>query len=250
MAIQGESQMTSQDNLHCLKNLMQLMRCDGRIHSREKEFLKKAAGKLDVAVDDWNALLQEIIHDNVTLYPMQNRRKAVSALKAMMVMAQSDGVVDDKEKKLLLQFAKSIGVSKSEWKEIISSIDIENLFTPFQKLNGQLIALTDDFEKIEDFRKVACDNGADIQITDLEGHLTREVISRAAVCFHAAENKDVSVSRCKLLLERSGGGLICVLNRFQGHQVKYLHEAGLKKCVIEPVYARDIQEIFQHAVVM
>ena len=47
-----------------------------------------------------------------------------------------------------------------------------------------------------------------------------------------------------LLLEKCGGKLACILTRFQGHQVKYLLEIGLNKCIIEPVYARDISDLF------
>jgi hypothetical protein len=48
-----------------------------------------------------------------------------------------------------------------------------------------------------------------------------------------------------MLLEACGEKLVCILTRFQGHQVKYLHEIGLKKCIIEPVYARDVAELFK-----
>ena len=44
----------------------------------------------------------------------------------------------------------------------------------------------------------------------------------------------------KLFLEQ----VSCILTRFQGHQVKYLLEIALKKCIIEPVYARDISDLF------
>ena len=57
--------MTAQDNLNCLKNLMQLMCADGTIHSEEKRFLKKAASELDVAVADWKGLLKEVLRDGV-----------------------------------------------------------------------------------------------------------------------------------------------------------------------------------------
>jgi hypothetical protein len=48
-----------------------------------------------------------------------------------------------------------------------------------------------------------------------------------------------------MLLEKCGGKLVCILTRYQGHQVKYLLEIGLKKCIIEPVYARDIVGLFK-----
>ena len=129
--------MSIQDNLNCLKNLMRLMCCDGRIHTKEKAFLGTAAKELAVQVADWNALLKDVLNDTVPFYPMQDRDKAVAALKAMIVMAKADGTVDEKEKQFALQFAKTIGVSKSEWKQIITGIDADNLFTPLPAAGRQ-----------------------------------------------------------------------------------------------------------------
>ena len=239
--------MSIQDNLNCLKNLMQLMCCDGAIQPKEKAFLGKVAKELAVSVDDWNALLQEVLRDKIPFYPVSDRTKALAELQILIVMAKVDGPVDEKEIQFVQQFAKSIGVSKTEWKEALNHINVENLFTPFQQAtsNGKLVALKDDFEKLDAFQEVAQDNGASVQTIDLKAYLQNDTDSQAIVCFHAAQEKDLTVSRCQLLLAKTGNRLVCILNRFQGHQVKYLHETGLKKCVIEPVYARDIIDIFK-----
>ena len=50
--------------------------------------------------------------------------------------------------------------------------------------------------------------------------------------------------KCKELLEKSGPKTISILTRYQGHQVKYMLEIGLEKCIIEPVYSNDIQKMF------
>ena len=238
--------MTSQDNTNCLKNLMQLMCCDGKIHPKEKVFLSKAAKELAVSVDDWNALLKDVLGDNIPCYQLSDRTKATAALQAMIVMAKADGNVNEKEKQFALRFAKSIGIRRSEWKELLNNVDAENLFAPFQQLAGNLIALTDDFEKLDEFRNVAQDNGASVQTMNLKTYLQADTDSQTIVCFHAAGEKDLSVSRCELLLNKAPDAVVCILNRFQGHQVKYLHETGLKKCIIEPVYDRDIADIFNH----
>ena len=65
------------------------------------------------------------------------------------------------------------------------------------------------------------------------------------ICFHAAPDYCTSVSRCQTLLEKAGEKLICLLTRWQGMQVQYLLETGLRKCVIEPVYPRDIEKMLQ-----
>ena len=235
---------TVTDNLNCIKNLMQLMCCDGTIHTAEKSFLSRAAAELDVRVDDWNSLLKEVLKDDTPLYPFQNREKAVATLKSLIVMSKADGRVDPKEKTLALQFAKSIGVNRSEWKRILKDIDLENLFEPFSRTAGSITAIHDDFEKLDAFLQVAAENGVSTETIGLQELLNTAGNPKDAVCFHAAEDKDVTVMRCQMLLEKCGGKLACILTRFQGHQVKYLLEIGLKKCIIEPVYARDISDLF------
>ena len=158
-------------------------------------------------------------------------------------MAQRDGQVDAKEKELITTFAKSIGVGRREWKQLLKSIDAETLFAVFRQPTGSVMALSDDFEKLQPFMTVAAENGASVDTVDLQSFVETEVSPRTVVCFHAAADKDATVIRCRMLLDKAPERLVCVLTRYQGHQVKYLHEAGLKKCVIEPVYARDIAEI-------
>ena len=233
------------DNLNCIKNLMQLMCCDGTIHAAEKSFLSRAATELEVRVDDWNALLKEVCKDGVPLYPVQNRDKAVATLKSLIVMSKAGGRVDPKEKSLTIQFAKSIGINKSEWKQILKDIDLENLFEPFSKTVGNITAIRDDFDKLDTFLQVAAENGASTETTGLQEFLATANSGKTVVCFHAAEDKDVTVTRCQMLLEKCGGNLACILTRFQGHQVKYLLEIGLSKCIIEPPYARDISDLFK-----
>ena len=235
---------TVTDNLNCIKNLMQLMCYDGTIHTAEKSFLSRAAAELDVRVDDWNGLLKEVLKDGTPLYPVQNRDKAVATLKSLIVMSKVDGLVDPKEKTLTIQFAKSIGVSKSEWKEILKDIDLENLFEPFSRMAGSITVIREDFDKLDAFLQVAGENGVSTETIGLQNLLSTTGNPEDIVCFHAAEDKDVTVTRCQMLLEKCGGKLACILTRFQGHQVKYLLEIGLKKCIIEPAYERDISDLF------
>ncbi|MHC5088657.1 MAG: tellurite resistance TerB family protein [Planctomycetota bacterium] len=236
--------MAVTDNLNCIKNLIQLMCCDGKVYPREKAFLLRAAAELDVQVDDWNGLLKEVIQDNASLYPLQNRDRAVAVLKSLIIMSKADGRVDAKEKALTVRFAKSIGVNKSEWKQILKDIDLETLFDPFTETTGAVTAIRDDFEKLDAFLQVAEENGASTKTVGLREFLD-DGSGETIVCFHAAEDKDETVTRCQMLLEKCGGKLVCILTRYQGHQVKYLLEIGLKKCIIEPVYARDIVGLFK-----
>lgn len=235
----------AQDSMNCLKNLLQIMCCDGSIDREEKKFLSFAAKQLNIEVNDWNAFLQDVLKDGVPMYPVYDRDKAIATLKALVTMAKADTYVDDAEKKYVQDFAKSIGVTKDQWKQILADIQVEEIFKPFQQRSGSLVVLKEDFDQIDAFLTVARENGAVARVAELKpwvesGHQTDEV-----VCFHASPDKDTSLTRCQMLLDKTGGNAVSVLTRFQGHLVKYMLEIGLQKCIIEPVYPRDIIEIFR-----
>ncbi len=233
----------AQDKLNWIKNLIQMMCCDRRIDKAEKEFLFRAAKELDVRVDDWNALLKRVLKDERVRYPISDRANAIAALKSLVVMAKADKKVVESEKRYLLQFAKFIEVSNSELKEIVRDIDVETLFRPVRQTSGSITALREDFDKIDEFVEVARQNGKDVEVITFEQFLSPATSSDNVVCFHAAEEKDRTIDRCRRLLDITCAGVVPVLTRFQGFQVRYLLEIGVTKCVIEPVYSRDVDEI-------
>lgn len=234
----------SNDGLNCLKNLLQIVCCDGQINQKEKEFLGKAAKSLQVEVEDWNALLKEVANDRQEIYPINHRERAEATLKAMALMAKVDQEVNEQEKTLLQTFAKSIGVTKEQWKQLLSDLDMASVFEPFQRRLGQLAVLKEDFEKIDVFIKTAEEYGAQTRTLKIMEYLKQPAPEGEMVCFHAAENKERTIQICSALLQKAGQRTVCILTRFQGLQVKYLHEAGLTKCIIEPAYARDIADLF------
>lgn len=247
----------TQDCLNYIKNMIRMMCCDGEIASREKKFLGRAAKEIGAEVDDWNRLLREVLGDVMTegtkLYPVTNRDKAIATLKSLIVMAKADKKVDQREKEYILRFAKSVGVSNSEWKQIKSQIDIGTLFEPFKraepaaglkKTAGGITVLSEDFDKIDEFTQVAKERAITTQIVGFDEFIAAAGGGEDIVCFHAAEDKDETVRKCKELLARSPDGTVSVLTRYQGHQVKYMLEQGLKKCIIEPVYTQDIDKLF------
>jgi uncharacterized tellurite resistance protein B-like protein len=234
----------TQDNVNCLKNLLRLICQDGQIHAREKAFLARAAQALAVPVEDWNALLKSVRKDPAPCWPIEDRSKAAAALKAIVVMAKADGQVDQTEKQFALQFAKAAGISKEDWKKLLATIDVENLFEPFQAAEAKLIVLADDFDKLDAFVKTARDNGMAAETTDAQTLLQTPAKPDGVVCFHASPDKEATLTRALMLLEKTAPQKpVCVLTRFQGLQVKYLHEAGLQTCIIEPANARDLRTI-------
>ena len=242
-----------EDKINYIKNMIRMMCCDGEIASREKKFLGRAAKEIGAEVGDWNALLKEVLAEGTKLYPISNRDRAIATLKSLIVMAKADRKIDEREKECMLRFAKSIGVSNSEWRQIRKEIDIGTLFEPFKTVQattglketaGGITVLREDFDKLDDFTAVAKDRAITTQILGFDEFIAGTGGEGDIVCFHASEDKDESVSKCKELLAREPERTVSVLTRYQGHQVKYMLEVGLKKCIIEPVYSQDIDKLF------
>ena len=239
----------AQDKLNLVKNLIRMMCCDGEISSREKKFLAKAAKEVELEVDDWNRLVKEVSKDAAAaLYPIADKDRSIATLKSMVVMAKADKKVDKQEKKFLIRFAKSIGVSNAQWKQINKHIQVTNLFESFKtktRVGGAGVTiLKEDFDKLEEFKETARDNGIQIRIAAFDEFIAGDGNSRDLICFHASEERKETVRKCKALLEKCGERTVSVLNRFQGHQVQYLLETGLKRCIIEPAYSNDFEKMF------
>ena len=234
----------SQDRLNWIKNLIQIMCCDRDIARGEKKFLARAAKELRVEVTDWNGLLKRVLKDERIRYPVEDHDMAIGTLKSLVVMARADGRLDKNEKHYIHRFAKMVGLSNDEFRRTVEDIDVENLFEPFRQETGSIVAIKEDFEHIDKFVAIAQDNDNTVSIAGFDDFVRDANASPKVVCFHAAPERDASVEKCRTLLDRSGDNVVSVLSRHQGYQVKYLLEMGLRKCIIEPVYSRDIDEIF------
>jgi uncharacterized tellurite resistance protein B-like protein len=240
------------DKLNYLKNMIWMMCCDGDIAEREKKFLGRAAKEIGAVVDDWNALMKEVVAGKGELYSISDREKAIATFKSLIVMAKADNKIDDHEKEYLTRFAKSIGLTNQQYKSIGKEIDMSCLLDPFKNAaaskraaTGRIIAIKEDFDKIDDFTEVARENQVDTKVSGFNDFLKGDAPDTHIICFHASEDKNESVKRCKDLLSKSGDKAAAILTRYQGHQVKYLHEVGLTKCVIEPVYSHDIDSLLK-----
>ena len=251
--MKGKDMSDTEDRLNYIKNMIRMMCCDGEIAAREKKFLSRAVKEIGIQVDDWNRLLKEVLGEGTKLYAIGNREKAIATLKSLVVMAKADRKVDEREKEYIVRFAKSIGVSNAEWKQIRKSIDIGTLFEPFKraaeatglkKTAGGITVLREDFDKIDEFAGVAKENEITTQIVGFDEFIAGAGGEEDIICFHASEDKNESVRKCKQLLVKSGERTVSVLTRYQGHQVKYMLELGLNKCIIEPVYSQDIDKLF------
>ena len=237
---------TDSDKLNCIKNLVRMMCCDKKLQQEELQFLAKAAKQLNMEIKDWKGLLREVQTDNCPLYPIVDKDKAIATLQALVVMAKIDKDLALEERKFIQQYAKSINVDNNQWKQIISDINVDKLFAVFNESRGEIVAVKNDFEKIEAFCMMATKNNVHVDTTDLKTILKdKSICEGKTICFHAGEKKEDSILRYKSLVENTYGTFVGIFTRFQGNQVQYLRELGLKKCIIEPVYAQDIINIFK-----
>ena len=240
------------DKLNYIKNLIWMMCCDGDIAESEKQFLFRVAREIGASIDNWNSLVKEVLADNGQLYSISDRQKAIATFKSLVIMAKADNKIDRQEKEYILRFAKSLGLTNKQFKTISREIDMSTLLdsfktpsTPQNVSNSRIVAIREDFDRIEEFTKVAGEQDVDTKITGLDQFLAGTETDDDIVCFHAAEDKSKSIQRCRDLLSKAGDKTAGILTRYQGHQVKYLREIGLSKCVIEPVYSHDIDTLLK-----
>jgi uncharacterized tellurite resistance protein B-like protein len=237
---------TNQDKINCLKNLIRMMCCDGRIEECEKKFLFRTAKQLQLDIPDWNVLLREVKQGPQAFDPIHNRSRAIATLKAMIVMAKADRKVDKKEGDLLLQFAKSLDLSNAQWKQILHEIDLKTLYVPFESstgATGSVLVLRDDFDAIDPLLGLMKELGIRFRLAGFEEVLRDRPPGENRVCFHVSPQREMTLHRARQLLEKAGEKTAAVLTRYQGHQVQYLLELGIRRCIIEPVYARDLEKL-------
>ncbi len=233
----------AQDRGNCLRNLVRLMCCDGKIAEPEKRFLAKVAHELNAKVRDWPAFVKETLADPRDLWPVADRRRAIATLKSLVAMARADGRIGRREKGHIARFAKALGVTADQWRQILEEADSPDVWRPFKSCSVGVYAIEDDFERLQDLVDLATDHDIPAQTTPLEAFLSQPPRALGAVCFHAVEQTEATVDRCRRLLNVAGDKAVAVLTRFQGRQVQYLLEAGLTRCVIEPLYPRDLRRI-------
>jgi hypothetical protein len=235
------------DKQNCLKNLLTMILIDGEVDRREMDFLKNAAAKLEIAVADWKQLVRLVQEDGTPVYPIEDRTFAVEVLKALMAMARKDDRVEDAEKRLLLVFSKSIGISRAELKEALALSAKDGLFDPPERADTTFLVITTDFEKIDDFVKTFEGSGVGVKLVEYKDALHGDALKGLTiVCLHGAIDQETTVKRCSNLLHKNKDLFIVpILGRYQGNYVKYLHEIGIKRCFVEPVFPIDVANILR-----
>lgn len=241
---------SEQDKMSCLKNLIRMMCVDGAVSGREKRFLAQAAGQLGLEIEDWNGLLKEVLAKKDRLDEFEDRAAGIAALKAMVVMAKADKRVEPEEKDLLESFAKSLGVSTGEWATIIRDIDVDDIFDVFrdakERLAGRtIVVVKEDFDKVDVLLETLENNDISGRVVGFDEFLHGQGAGDTPVFIHAGHSREVSLERYRKAAEKAAK-VVPILTRYQGAQVKYLLEAGAKTCIIEPVYPRDLEEVFEN----
>jgi hypothetical protein len=237
-----------QQRQHCLNNLALMLLADGEVSPQEMDFLQKAAGVLGVESDDWPGYLRSMEKDETTVYPIEDRSFARKVLSAMAEMARRDGKYDAAEQQLLHLFVKACALSTEEVADILPPAPGQSP-QPDGGAQQRMLVVTTDFEAVDTLVTVLERCGVVVATREyqevLHGHALGD---HTIVCLHGAVEKDTTIKRCDNLLHSYPGlTVVPILGRYQGHQVKYLHEIGIPRCIVEPVFPADVTHILEDA---
>lgn len=102
-----------------LENLISVALTDGKISEQEQELLAKFARRLSIDNDTFTEMLKGA--DKYAINPPFDREERYKRLFNLVTMAMVDGVVDDKEHKLLSKYATGLGYPDNRAEELITN---------------------------------------------------------------------------------------------------------------------------------
>lgn len=232
--------MDAEDGRNCIKNLIAVAAADRKLDSGEKEFFLNVFKKLEIPSGELPILFREVRGDGLPFYPVKSREAAIKTLKMMLTMARADGSFDVSEKKIIHAFAKAIGFDREALAGKVaesgeeSSSETPETPTDFSWLNIRVI--TDHFEKLEEFMgSLESMNASGASFLDFLREPSGDI-----VFMHAVERRKATVTRLEKIQKICSARIVPIMTRFQGDQIKYVHDLGIPRCMIEPVLKNEV----------
>ncbi len=236
--------MEADDRRNCNRNLIAVAGADGRLESGEKDFFLKVSEKLNISSRELPILFQEVQRDGILFYPIQSREFAAKTLKMMLAMARVDGSLDVSEKRIITAFSKAIEQDRESLaSHVAESGEERSPETPVETSAFSSIAIcviTDHFEKLDEFIEALQPMDV-VQASYLD--FLRDPTGDV-VFMHATEKRKATVGRLEKMQASCSMPIVPVMNRFQGAQIKYAHELGLSRCMIEPMLKTEVVPLF------
>lgn len=102
-----------------LENLISVALTDGKVSNEEQQLLAKFARRLSIDDATFNEMLKGA--DKYAINPPFDKEERYKRLFNLVTMAMVDGVVDDKEHRLLSKYATGLGYQDDRAEELITN---------------------------------------------------------------------------------------------------------------------------------
>jgi DnaJ-domain-containing protein 1 len=133
-AFQGGQQTRNHSHL---ENLVEVALSDGQIVAEERELLEKFARKLSISNEQLDSIIKNI--GKHAINPPTDREDRYKRFFRLIQMMLSDGIIGEKQDKLIHRFAIGLGYSEER---------TEELYTQTIEFINNKVDFEDAFEKI------------------------------------------------------------------------------------------------------
>lgn len=133
-AFQGGQQTRNHSHL---ENLVEVALSDGQIVAEERELLEKFARKLSISNEQLDSIIKNI--GKHAINPPTDREDCYKRFFRLIQMMLSDGIIGEKQDKLIHRFAIGLGYSEER---------TEELYTQTIEFINNKVDFEDAFEKI------------------------------------------------------------------------------------------------------
>ncbi len=230
---------------HFFVNAHLLARADGRTSPEEQRLLDLLAEQLGVTPEERARWISECGPDAVFL-PMRDQAEAREILGLMIQLAGADGLVLATEKQALLRAGKVMGLPAGELDVLVQAMTGAHLSLAATEAvrsaaasQALVTVLSDHYESLPQLLDASA--GLPLDVRTLDALKARRPPPEHVV-FHALDDRQASleiVARVRRAAPKAR--IIPVVRRDQGYLVSYLLEAGVQRCIVEPVYPGELE---------
>lgn len=239
--------MLEESKKGCLMNLWLIAFCDGEYHPNEQKWIQAFIQEADIDPADAERWFEELERGGLDWHPIDDRGDAKDLLRIAVGVIGADGRLDQRERTALFQLGKALGFTADQVAEVLSISWGRNVMLdvfPTRTIPpppGAFVIVIDDFADIGQFK--AATRGVEFETRSYDD-LRRQSGSPAAVVMHAADDREVSLTRLRRLAERlPGARLYFVVKRHQANQVSYALENGAARCLVEPIFKNEFTKL-------
>ncbi len=116
----SEPAMEDMEDIELLKATMSVAVADGQLLRSEMGVVEGLAKRIGLGPVSYEAMLEAArkdpsFADNILI---QSREKARAAVRLLVGLARIDGIISDEERKVILQIARSLGITGDEFEQI------------------------------------------------------------------------------------------------------------------------------------